>query len=105
MRRYHNLSFLNCLRLTHTTVYTNTNMNITGEKQIDAVAIESQIWWQNNKDTSRAMKTPAKTTDGPRHQIMAMEPAWNTEDGGGRKKSAKDSFQGEIEEHGDDFYN
>lgn len=51
------------------------------------------------------MKTPAKTTDGPRHQIMAMEPAWNTDDGGERKKRAKDSFQGEIEEHGDDFYN
>ncbi len=53
------------------------------------------------------MKTPAKTTDGPRHHIMPMEPAWNTEDGGERekKKTAKDSFQGEIEEHGDDFCN
>lgn len=53
------------------------------------------------------MKTPAKTTDGPRHQIMRMEPAWNTEDvkESGEKREQKDGFQGEIEEHGDDFYN
>lgn len=47
------------------------------------------------------MKTPATTTDGPRLQIMATEPAWNTE----REKRAKHGFQGEAAEHGDDFYN
>lgn len=34
-----------------------------------------------------------------------MEPAWNTEEGGEKKDRAKDGFQGEIEEHRDDFYN
>lgn len=42
------------------------------------------------------MKTPAKTTDGPRHQIMRMEPAWNTEDvkESGGKKRTKGWFPG-----------
>lgn len=52
------------------------------------------------------MKTAAKTTDGPRHQIIVMETAWNTEGGENIKTvRAKAGFRREIEERRQDFYN
>lgn len=30
------------------------------------------------KDTNRATRAPAETTDGPRYRIMTTEPAWNS---------------------------
>lgn len=48
---------------------------------------------ETTKKQAEQRKTPGKKTDGPRHQIMAMEPAWNTEFGI-RKRESKGWFPG-----------